>query len=83
MCILLGCDYTDSIKGIGPKRAIDLINQHKSLEGILKNIDTKKYAPPENWNYDGARQLFVEPEITDPNTLEVIIESFPKWQAKK
>lgn len=71
---MLGCDYTDSIKGIGPKRAIDLITQHKSLEEILKSIDTKKYTPPENWNYDGARQLFVEPEIMDASTVEVIID---------
>lgn len=71
---MLGCDYTESIRGIGPKRAIDLIKQHKSLEEILKNIDTKKYTLPENWNYDGARKLFVEPEITDPETIEVSFE---------
>ena len=27
--------------GIGPKRAIDLIKQYKSIEEILKHIDTK------------------------------------------
>ena len=27
--------------GIGPKRAIDLIKQHRTIEGILKHIDTK------------------------------------------
>lgn len=32
LCILLGCDYCDSIKGVGPKRAVDLIKEHKSLE---------------------------------------------------
>lgn len=47
------------------------MTQHKSIEEILKNLDTKKYPPPEVWNYDGARNLFVEPEITDPDTLEV------------
>lgn len=70
---MLGCDYTDSIRGIGPKRAIDLITQHKSLEDILKNIDAKKYAPPENWNFEGARQLFIEPEIMDPQTIDVSV----------
>lgn len=75
LCILLGCDYTDSIRGIGPKRAIDLIKQHKSLENILDNIDTKKYQPPENWNYEGARELFVKPEIADPETIEVKIKN--------
>lgn len=72
MCILLGCDYTDSIRGIGPKRAIDLIKEHKKLEDILNNIDTKKYVPPEVWNYEGARNLFIEPEIADASVIEVI-----------
>lgn len=71
LCIMLGCDYCDSIKGIGPKRAIDLINQHKSLEKILDNIDTAKYAPPVNWNYKEARKLFLNPEIQDPGTIDV------------
>ena len=26
LCILLGCDYVDKIKGIGPKKAIELVN---------------------------------------------------------
>ena len=32
LCILLGCDYCDSIKGIGPHRAVQLIKEHKNLE---------------------------------------------------
>ena len=39
LCILLGCDYCDSIRGIGPKRAIDLMKQHKSIDTILKHLD--------------------------------------------
>lgn len=39
LCILLGCDYCGTIKGIGPKKAIDLIKQHGSIEKILDNID--------------------------------------------
>lgn len=70
MCILLGCDYTDSIRGIGPKRAIDLIKQHKSIEEIVNNIDRNKYSLPEEWNYEGARQLFMTPEIADPDKIE-------------
>ncbi|XP_031651168.1 flap endonuclease 1-like [Oncorhynchus kisutch] len=38
LCVLLGCDYCGTIKGIGPKRAIDLI-KHGSIEEILENID--------------------------------------------
>lgn len=35
LCILLGCDYTDSIRGIGPMRAVQLIKEHGSIENIL------------------------------------------------
>ncbi|PSN35788.1 Flap endonuclease 1 [Blattella germanica] len=71
LCILLGCDYCDSIKGIGPKRAIDLIRQHRNLETILKNLDKNKYAVPEDWMYKEARQLFLEPEVADVEKLDL------------
>lgn len=71
LCILLGCDYCESIRGIGPKRAVELIKQYKSIEEIIKHIDTKKYVVPENWNYDEARQLFITPEVADPEKVEV------------
>jgi len=64
LCILLGCDYCDSIRGIGPKRAIELIQKHKNIETVIKNIDTAKYTIPEDWPYERARELFKEPDVT-------------------
>ncbi len=49
LCILLGCDYTDSIRGVGPKTALKLMKEHKSIEQILKNLDRKKYQVPKDW----------------------------------
>jgi len=71
LCILLGCDYCDTIKGIGPKRAVDLVKEHKSIDVILDKIDKEKYKVPENWLYKEARQLFIKPEITDPESLDL------------
>uniref|UniRef100_A0A1L8DXJ7 Flap endonuclease 1 n=1 Tax=Nyssomyia neivai TaxID=330878 RepID=A0A1L8DXJ7_9DIPT len=71
LCILLGCDYCESIKGVGPKRAIELITQYKTIETILEKIDMKKYSVPENWNFDEARKLFKDPEIQNPQTVEL------------
>ncbi|WAR12859.1 FEN1-like protein [Mya arenaria] len=71
LCILLGCDYCESIRGIGPKRAIDLIKQHKSIDEIVKHLDTKKYTIADDWLYKEARQLFKTPEVADPSTLEL------------
>lgn len=68
---MLGCDYCDTIKGIGAKRAKDLIDKHRCIEAVLENLDTKKYTIPENWPYQQARSLFKNPEVTDPETLDV------------
>lgn len=70
LCILLGCDYCDSIRGIGPKRAIELIKKHKSIEKIIESLD-KKYTVPENWIYEKARLLFLNPEVSDAESIQV------------
>lgn len=50
LCILLGCDYCDNIKGIGPKTALKLIREHGSIEKILPVVkDVPKYTVPKNW----------------------------------
>lgn len=71
LCILLGCDYCDSIKGIGPKKAIELIVKHRSIEKILENIDKKKFIVPEDWNYEQARRLFKEPDVANPDEIDL------------
>ncbi|ELU10206.1 hypothetical protein CAPTEDRAFT_21886 [Capitella teleta] len=77
LCILLGCDYCDSIRGIGPKRAVDLIKQHRSIEAVLKNIDTKKYTIPEDWPFEQARELFKQPDVLKDSEVEL------KWTEPK
>lgn len=71
LCILLGCDYCDTIRGIGAKRAKDLIDKYHSIEEVIANLDSKKYTVPENWPYQEARRLFKNPEIADPETVDV------------
>ncbi|NXQ60617.1 FEN1 endonuclease, partial [Anthoscopus minutus] len=71
LCILLGCDYCASIRGIGPKRAVELIREHKSIERIVQQLDTKKYPLPENWLHREAQKLFLEPDVIDPDTVEL------------
>ncbi|XP_059652190.1 flap endonuclease 1 isoform X2 [Cornus florida] len=76
LCILSGCDYCDSIRGIGGQTALKLIRQHGSIENILENINKERYQIPDDWPYQGARQLFKEPLVfTDDEQLEL------KWAA--
>ncbi|XVF31540.1 hypothetical protein REPUB_Repub16aG0154500 [Reevesia pubescens] len=76
LCILSGCDYCDSIRGIGGQTALKLIRQHGSIEHILQNINKERYSIPDDWPYEEARRLFKEPLVcTDDEQLEM------KWSA--
>ncbi|CAL5329962.1 unnamed protein product [Camellia sinensis] len=76
LCILSGCDYCDSIRGIGGQTALKLIWQHGSIEHILENINKERYLIPDNWPYQEARCLFNEPLVfVDDERFEI------KWSA--
>eukprot|EP01120_Amphizonella_sp_Union-15-10_P015511 TRINITY_DN8000_c0_g1_i1.p1 TRINITY_DN8000_c0_g1~~TRINITY_DN8000_c0_g1_i1.p1 ORF type:complete len:406 (-),score=97.92 TRINITY_DN8000_c0_g1_i1:18-1235(-) len=70
-CILLGCDYCETIRGIGPKRALELIIKHKKMETILLKIDKTKYIVPEHFPYQEIREWFKNPVVTDPSTIDL------------
>ncbi|CAD26252.1 STRUCTURE-SPECIFIC ENDONUCLEASE OF THE XPG/RAD2 FAMILY [Encephalitozoon cuniculi GB-M1] len=55
LCILLGCDYCSTLKGIGPKKALGLIKKHRSIGNILKNEDLEV---PGDWRYSDAQKIF-------------------------
>ncbi|XP_012088805.1 flap endonuclease 1 [Jatropha curcas] len=76
LCILSGCDYCDSIRGIGGLTALKLIRQHGCIETILENINRDRYQIPDDWPYQEARRLFKEPLVlTDGEEPEI------KWTA--
>ena len=78
LCILLGCDYVDPVKGIGPKVALNLIREHKTLEEVVKHIKKgEKFTLPEDWPFAEARQLFLEPDVRKADDPECDF----KWEA--
>ncbi|KAG8906627.1 Elongation of fatty acids protein 2, partial [Tulasnella sp. 403] len=42
LCILLGCDYLEPIKGVGPKSALKLMREYGSLAKVLKHLREKQ-----------------------------------------
>ncbi|WFD30275.1 hypothetical protein MSPP1_001292 [Malassezia sp. CBS 17886] len=38
LCLLLGCDYLDPVHGVGPKTALRLIQEHKTLDSVLASL---------------------------------------------
>lgn len=41
LCLLLGCDYLEPIKGIGPKTAYKLMQEHGSLDEVVEHLRAK------------------------------------------
>lgn len=59
LSILCGCDYSTSIKGMGPVNSYKLLKKNSNIENILKEIETsKKFKIPENFEYEKARDVF-------------------------
>ena len=59
-CILLGCDYCETISGVGPKRALDLIRQHETIENVLEAVGGSKVTNSQNYltSVLNARTIF-------------------------
>ena len=76
LCILCGCDYCSTIKGIGPKTAFKLIKQHKSIETVIEAVKKeKKYEIPADWV-----EMKV-PKVKDENDKETSVKEEDKVRA--
>ncbi len=68
MAILIGTDYNDGIKGIGPKKSLNLIKKNGNVENVLAIIGAEE-APTFN-EIKEIRKIFLEPDVTDDYSLE-------------
>ncbi|KAG2440013.1 hypothetical protein HXX76_004130 [Chlamydomonas incerta] len=64
LCILMGCDYCGTIRGIGAVRALQMIKKHGSIEGMLKELDASKYPVPDPFPHKESHEFFKNPEVT-------------------
>jgi len=71
-CILSGCDYCDTLKGVGPTTAIKLLIQHGSLEKVLEELGPEKV--PQNFRYQIAREFFKDCEAVDTSKVDFKFE---------
>ena len=60
VAILIGTDFNEGVKGIGPKRAVKLIRRYGRLENLPGEI---KAELPDN--YEEIRELYLHPEISE------------------
>jgi len=70
VCILCGCDYTDSIRGIGPTKALALVRKFGDLSAVVNALKGEgKYTIPDTFPVAEVRELFVAPKVTPPDSL--------------
>ncbi|KAE8412734.1 PIN domain-like protein [Aspergillus pseudocaelatus] len=80
LCILLGCDYLEPIPKVGPNTALKLIREFGSLEKVVEHVENdpkKKYVIPEDWPYQDARELFLNPDVREASHPDCDF----KWEA--
>ena len=104
LCILLGCDYLEPIKGVGPKSALKLIREYGTLAKVIEHLKEKYVNSlyfgfgitdllfrvaekeeaadegkkkkggvhiPDEWPFEAAKELFMKPDVTPADELEV------------
>lgn len=70
LCILLGCDYCDKISGLGPKRALALIQKHRTIEAVVLHVKRKTHPIPHFWKFKEARNVFLQqPQTSVPELV--------------
>jgi flap endonuclease-1 len=68
MGMLIGTDYNpEGIKGVGPKTALKLVKEHKTLEKVLENVEWKSKNDPQE-----IFDFFINPPVTDDYSIEEI-----------
>ncbi|KDQ25264.1 hypothetical protein PLEOSDRAFT_1044826 [Pleurotus ostreatus PC15] len=79
LCILLGCDYLEPIKGVGPTTALKLLREHGSLKKIVKHLREKLaisgITVPEEWPWEEAKKMFEKPDVISADKVEL------EWKA--
>jgi flap endonuclease-1 len=65
MAILMGTDFNEGVRGIGPKKALALLKRLGSLEGVRQ--EGKIQLPEEAYE---VRGIFLEPEVSEDYSLE-------------
>jgi flap endonuclease-1 len=64
LAILIGTDFNEGVKGIGPKKALSLVRTHGRIEEMPSAIrDTLG-------EIGDVRHIYVHPDVTDDYTLE-------------
>ena len=64
LAILIGTDFNEGVKGIGPKKALSLLRKYSKIEKLPREIKDKVSS-----NYEEIRKIFLEPKVIDKYSI--------------
>jgi flap endonuclease-1 len=59
LAILVGTDFNDGVKGIGPKKALALVREHGRIEAMPEDIQSAL------GDISEVRRIYLSPDVTD------------------
>ncbi|HKZ45201.1 MAG TPA: flap structure-specific endonuclease, partial [archaeon] len=63
--MLVGTDYNEGIKGVGPKTGLKIVKEHKTLGEVLKKVEWKSEVDASE-----VFDFFLKPPVTDGYDME-------------
>jgi flap endonuclease-1 len=66
IALLIGTDFNEGVKGIGPKTALSLMQKHRSIDNLPSDLKSKLKAQ----NYQNARSFFLQPDVVSDYQAE-------------
>lgn len=79
VALLVGTDYNPGVSGIGPKTAVELVREHRTLDDLLEKCETeeghawKKLREGQEGlgEFETVRNLFLKPDVAPVGDLKV------------
>ncbi|MCS7126282.1 MAG: flap endonuclease-1 [Aigarchaeota archaeon] len=60
IAILVGTDYCEGVKGVGPKKALKLIKEHGTVENVLRYLNAELEVDPRK-----VKEIFLKPIVLE------------------
>jgi flap endonuclease-1 len=71
LAILVGTDFNDGVKGIGPKKALALVRKYGEIEQMPEEVQAVV------GDVEEVRRIYLEPSVTDDFTIEPSAPDLP------
>lgn len=65
LAMLIGTDFNEGMRGIGPKTALRLLRKHGRIENLPEDVKSKLPT-----NYEDIRNIFLKPQVADDYRIE-------------